>query len=49
MNPIVGLFVVAALELALAAAVLIQNPRRPVNHPASRLMCRTAAVGCSGC
>ncbi len=32
MNPIVGLFVVALLELGLAAAVLIRSPRRGVNR-----------------
>jgi PAS domain S-box-containing protein len=31
-NPIIGLFFVAALELGLAAAVLLRNPRRPVNR-----------------
>ena len=32
MTPIVGLFVVALIEIALAGAVWLRNPRRPVNR-----------------
>ena len=32
MTPIVGLFVVALIEIALAVAVWLRNPRRPVNR-----------------